>query len=91
MINGNKYNAVDRKFKILSPNLWFDEPKGQFCEGYATIKVNGKGNWIDKNGSVLYPNIWFNSVGDFYNGYANFLYDGVSGRVNIKGDVIWNP
>lgn len=87
-LNG-RWNSVNTLGSLLSKELWFDDVMNEFSEGYAVIKVNGKYNWIDERGTVLYPNVWFDFARYFFEGYADFYYDGLKGRVNNKGEIVW--
>ena len=48
----NKWNYIDTRRKLLSPNQWFDGV-GNFYNGYARVKLNGKWYKIDTKGNIM--------------------------------------
>lgn len=69
-----KWNYINKKGKILSPNLWF-KWAGAYVNGFAQVQSDDKlWNLIDKQGKVLSPNIWFKWVSHFNNGFAIIEY-----------------
>lgn len=67
---------------ILSSNV-----KGQIV---APAKLNDRWGFIDTSGNwFIQPK--FDSVGSFYNGYANIYKRGKEGLINAKGDVLIKP
>ena len=74
----NKYNLINTKGELLSPNLWFGNV-WDFSDGYARVILNDKYNFINTNGELLWKkpvNQWFDSVCNFYNGYAQVALNG---------------
>ena len=73
---------------MLSPNQWFDG-FGNFSDGYAPVKLNGKWNFIDTQGKLVSPNQWFDDVGDFYDGYAKVELNGKWNFIDTQGNIIY--
>ena len=81
------YNFINTKIQLISDE-WFDSVS-VFHEGFATIKLNGKGwNFINQNGELINPNQWFDNVYAFYNGFARVYLDGKGWNfMNQKGEI----
>ena len=65
---------------------------GNFSEGYARVKLNGKWNFIDKDGNLLWKgDEWFDYVGLFLSeGYAEVKLDEKGWNLIDKdGNLLW--
>ena len=62
---------------------------GDFREGYAWVKHNGKWNWIDTEGNLLFPNQWFDDCGNFYEGYAAVKHNGKNNWIDKEGNLLF--
>ena len=83
----DKYNFIDTKGKLVSPNQWFDYV-GIFTNGYAWVELNGKYNLIDTQGKLVSPNQWFDSVGIFTNGYAWVELNNKYNLIDTQGNLV---
>lgn len=58
----NKWNYIDEKGNLLSPNRWFNYNVA-FYYSFASVQREDKlWNIIDTNGNILSPNQWFTSI-----------------------------
>ena len=71
----------------FDPNERFDWC-GQFKNGIAKVKLNGKYNFIDFNGNLLFPNTWFDWCSEFHNGVAEVELDRMYNRINTNGELL---
>ena len=60
---------------------------GNFNDGLAKVKKEGKFGFIDKKGNFIVNNI-YDFVGDFTNGYAIVAKGALYGLINAKGEVV---
>ena len=87
VILNNKYNFIDTRGKLVSPNQWFDWI-GDFYYGYARVILNNKYNFIDTQGNLVSPNQWFDLTSNFYNGYATVKLNGKWNLINTQGNLV---
>ena len=87
VILNNKYNFIDTRGKLLSPNQWFDLTSN-FSNGYATVELNGKWNLINTQGNMVSPNQWFDDIGDFYDGYVRIKLNNKWNYINFQGKLL---
>lgn len=87
-LNG-KYNFINHKGEILSPNLWFDGAFS-FTNGFSVIFLKEKDyNFIDKKGKILSPNRWFKSAWSFNEtGHASVWFGNETGIIDTTGKII---
>ena len=80
----DKLNFIDTEGKLRS-NQWLDYV-GDFSDGFARVGLNDKWNFIDTDGKLLSEQ-WFD---DAYKsgGYAEVTKDGVTYRIDTKGNLI---
>ena len=63
---------------------------GNFSEGYARVKLNGKWNFIDKDGNLLWKgDEWFDYVCYFWEGYARIKLNGKYNFIDKEGNLLW--
>ena len=67
----------------VSPKEIFKEI-GDFYDGYAMVKLNGKWNFINTNNELL-SDTWFDWVGYFHNGYARVKLNGKLYLIDTNG------
>ena len=60
---------------------------GDFYEGYAKVKLNGKWNFINRNNKLL-SDTWFDWVDSFYYGYAQVRLNYKWNLINQNGKVV---
>ena len=70
--------------KDIVVNLEKYDYVGEFSDGLAKVKLDGKLGFIDKSGKVFIPLI-FDYVGDFFDGWARVKFDGKWGFYNKSG------
>jgi hypothetical protein len=61
---------------------------GDFYEGFAKVKIDGKYNFINTNGELLWKEDNFDLVWNFYNGFAVGIMDDKMYKINTKGELI---
>ena len=62
---------------------------GDFCEGFAVVKINNKWNCINQEGRIL-SDQWFDYVGDFCEGFAKVNLNNKYNFINQKGRILSN-
>ena len=60
---------------------------GDFHDGYARVKLNGKYNAINREGRLVSPT-WFDGVGDFHNGYTMVNLNDKYNFINGEGRLV---
>ena len=74
VILNNKYNLIDNKNRLLSPNMWFDGCGNLQPNACIMVRVKHLYNFLDvRTKKLLYDKPveeWFYDVGDFFNGFA---------------------
>ena len=80
----DKYNFIDTEEKLLLAQRF--DYVDDFHEGFARVELNDKWNFIDTDGKLLSEQ-WFD---DAYKsgGYAEVTKDGVTYRIDTKGNLI---
>ena len=63
------------------------EKVGEFQNGYARVKLNGKCNFISEEGRLVSPT-WFDSCLDFENGYAKVELNDKWNFINTEGRLV---
>lgn len=79
-----EYGYIDLDGKQVIPMQW--EDAGNFSEGLAQVKSNGKWGFVDSAGKVVVPPQW-DRVSDFSEGLAAVKLNGKWGYINKKGDI----
>ena len=94
--NGSFIVELLNKYNVLTPHntfkyqKWFDAA-GDFDEGFAIVKLNGKYSFINTNGELIgNGNLWFDNVGDFIEGFARVKLNGKDSFINTNGELIGN-
>lgn len=82
-----KYNFIDENYKILSPNLWFDNAYW-FSNGFARVYLNEQWNFLTQQGDILSPNLWFDEVDNFYNRFAKVRKNNEYNLLTKQGDLL---
>jgi len=60
-----------------------------FSEGYARVKLKGKGyNFINRNGELI-GNQWYDFTWDFNEGYAKVKLNGKNNWINHNGEIVF--
>lgn len=64
---GNKWNWVNEKLQLVSPNLWFDKvnefnPKRRF----TPVCLNNKFNFVTRQGELISPDLWFDTISQLW-------------------------
>ena len=68
-----KWNFIDKKGNILSPNMWF-KAISRFHDGFASVKrEDGKWNIIDTKGNIISPNLWFDITDTYTKPFIAFI------------------
>jgi len=83
------YDESSKKYRLLFPNLWFDEI--YYIEQNKIFEVckNRKWNWLKEDGTLLSPNLWFDNITDFVEN--NLAFVSLNEKVNlfsINGDIL---
>ena len=60
---------------------------GDFCEGFAMVKLNGKYNYINANNQLI-SKTWFDYGGYFRKGFACVELYGKYNFINVNGQII---
>ena len=77
------YAKIDPIFKFI---LKFDQI-GNFKEGFARVKLNGKCNYINTDGQFLSKE-WFDRAQDFHEGLAIVRINGKWNFINTEGQLL---
>ena len=85
----NKWNFINTKGELVSPNRWFDKCD-YFSNGFGRVMLNGKENFITVKGEILFPDQWFDWCGSFVNGCAVVNLDYKYNFINTKGELLWH-
>ena len=80
---GGFYNKIDPKFIYRLKFDWM----GDFYDGFAAVKLNGKWNFINKEGQFL-SHEWFNSVWSFNERFAEVQLNGKWNFINTNGQFL---
>jgi len=87
-----KYNFINTNGEYLwNKDEWFDRV-GNFREGFAKVKIEGKGwNFINPQGELLLKeDKWFNDACSFSNGFARVKKEGKGWNfINEQGELLW--
>lgn len=88
MREDGKWNYMNTKGNLLSPNMWFKSAY-PFFDGFAKVQnQHRKWNIINKQGEFIYPK-WFVWIGEFYKGFAKVQReDGKWNFINTKGNLL---
>ena len=68
------------------PEEVFDDA-GDFHDGYAPVRLNGKYNFIDTEGKIQFDQ-WFDYVDNFHEGYAEVQLNGKYNFTDTEGDIL---
>lgn len=83
-------NYMRRLANGEDPNDVFDYC-GDFCEGFAAVKLNGKSNFINTHGELLWKgDKWFDGWGDFCEGFAKVKLNRKWNFINTRGELLCN-
>ena len=83
-------NCMRRLANGEEPNDVFDYC-GDFCEGFAAVKLNGKSNFINTHGELLWKgDKWFDGWGDFCEGFAKVKLNRKWNFINTRGELLCN-
>ena len=83
-------NCMRRLANGEDPNDVFDYC-GDFCEGFAAVKLNGKSNFINTHGELLWKgDKWFDGWGDFCEGFAKVKLNRKWNFINTRGELLCN-
>lgn len=83
-------NCMRRLANGEDPNDVFDYC-GDFCEGFAKVKLNGKSNFINTHGELLWKgDKWFDGWGDFCEGFAKVKLNRKWNFINTRGELLCN-
>lgn len=86
-VNDDKYGFLDRKGKIVIPNIY--DYASVFTEGYVVVakEINGKYVWgcLDENGTCVIP-FEYDDLTDIHNGFSLARKDGKVGFVDVYGN-----
>lgn len=91
---GLKYIKFTEVPKLLAQGV---DPKdifsyiGNFYEGFARVKLNGKYNYFTTDGQIAFPDQWFDGAGDFYNGFAWVKMNGKYNFLMSDGQILYKP
>lgn len=77
------YAKIDSTFNFRLKFDWM----GDFKEGFAAVKLNGKCNFINAKGQFLSEQ-WFTWVGDFKDGFADVKINGKRIYINTEGQLL---
>ena len=80
-----KYGYIDKSGNEIIPCVF--EYAGDFSEGVACVRKDGKYGYIDKSGNEIIPCV-FEHAGDFSEGVASVRKDGKYGIINKNAQVI---
>ena len=80
-------SELDSAGASFNPDERFDFC-GNFYEGFAIVKLNGKWNYINTSGELLSPNQWFDDCYEFYNGLARVELNGEWNFIDANGDYL---
>ena len=83
-------NCMRRLANGEEPNDVFDYC-GDFCEGFAAVKLNGKSNFINTHRELLWKgDKWFDGWGDFCEGFAKVKLNRKWNFINTRGELLCN-
>jgi len=82
----NKWGFIDNSGKEVIP-LIYDGGVGDFSEGLARVKCNGKLGWIDRTGKETIP-LKYDETSIFFGGMAMVKIDGKVGFIDRTGKEI---
>lgn len=80
----DKMNILKGRKLVL--DKWFDSI-GEFRDGLAGVRLNGKCNFIDTEGNIL-SNQWFDEAYEFDNGLAEVQLNGKSNLIDTEGNLL---
>ena len=80
-------SELDSAGASFNPDERFDFC-GNFYEGFAIVKLNGKWNYINTSEELLSPNQWFDDCYEFYNGLARVELNGEWNFIDANGDYL---
>ena len=78
------YNNIN---PLFLPYMKYDGV-GNFYDGCARVRLNGKWNFIDTQGKLVSPNQWFDAISDFYDGYVRVELNGKWNLIDTQGNLI---
>ena len=78
------YNNIN---PLFLPYMKYDGV-GNFYDGYAKVKLNGKWNFINTQGKLVSPNQWFDDASAFSNGYASVKLNNKYNFIDTQGKLI---
>jgi WG containing repeat len=84
----NRLSHVNKKGKPITTKTW--EDAGEFTEGLATVKENGKWGFIDTTGKKIIDTK-YDIVSNFSRGAAIVKLNNEFFLINKKGETIGNP
>ena len=88
VLKGHKYNLINTKGVLLSPNMWFDNV-GSLLNTIINVEKDGKVNYLTRDGKLVSPDLWFDSGSSFtdFRGCTWVNYAIV--RINRKCNVLF--
>lgn len=84
-ILGWRFGFIDKTGKEVIPVQY--ESGGEFHEGLAAVRVDGKYGYIDKDGTVIVP-FRYDAASDFQDGMARVMLEGKNGFLAITDPAI---
>ena len=87
VILNNKWNFINKNRELISDEWFYNV--GSFYEGFAAVKIEGKGwNFINQNGEYISED-WYDYVWFFYDGFAMVYIEGKGCNfINQNGKII---
>ena len=83
------YDESSKKYRLLSPNLWFDETYYVEQNKMFEVSKNRKWNWLKEDGTLLSPNLWFDNITDFVeNGLSIVALNNKLNILSINGEIL---
>ena len=86
--------VIYNNFDWINAEIQKFEPKfdyvGEFSEGFAKVKLNGKWGYVNTKGDCLVEPK-FDWIGRFSEGFARIRLNNTWGYVNTKGDCLVEP
>ena len=82
------YDNESKKYKLLFPDLWFDEIYYDELIKLFDVSKNKKWNWIKEDGTLLSPNLWFDNATDFIYGISQVCSNGKWNFFNVNGEFL---
>lgn len=86
VLDGKRWNFINKDEILLSPCMWFDMAYC-FSDGFARVVWNSKLNYLDTNGKLVSQE-WFDFGGDYHNGIALVNKNGKSNAINRNGELL---